>query len=108
SSAIPSPRAPILFDVAVGASLTGGLAQVELLDVPMALQPFAISIEDDAPVLHHIGVVGDLQCCGRALFDQQDSDAEFVTYGLQATGEALHNKRSQAERQLSHETKCRY
>src|SRR5690242_9605278 len=107
SSAIPPPRALILFDVAVGAPLTGGLTQVELLDVPMALQPFTISIEDDASVLHHISVVGDLQCCGRALFDQQDSDAEFVTYGLQATGEVLHNNRRQAERQLVDQQKLR-
>src|SRR5262249_28476347 len=107
SSAMPPPRAAILFDVAVGAPLAGGLAQVELLDVLMTLESFAISVEDDASVLHHISVIGDLQSRGRALFNQQDADAEFVAYGPETTGEVLDNDRGQAERQLVDQQKLR-
>src|SRR6476646_8685286 len=107
SSAIPPPRAAILFDVAVGAPLAGGLAQVELLDVLMTLESLAISVEDDASVLHHISVVGDLQRRGGALFDQQDADAEFVADGPETTGEILDNDRCQAERQLVDQQKLR-
>src|SRR5215475_351069 len=100
SSAIPPPRAAILLDVAVGSPSSGGLAQIEFLDVLMALESFAITVEDDASVLHHISKIGDLQRSGRALFDQQDADAEFVAYRSETTGEILDNDRRQAERQL--------
>src|SRR6476659_9604643 len=75
SSAIPPPRAAILFDVAIRAALARGLAKIELLDILMAFEPFAIAVENHAAVLHHIGVVGDLQRGSCALLDQQDTDA---------------------------------
>src|SRR5215831_6927923 len=99
SSAIPPPRAAILFDVAVGAPLTSDLAQVELLDVLMTLESFTIPVEDDASVLHDISVIGDFQRRRRALFDQQDADAEFVAYGSETAGEILDNDRCRADRQ---------
>src|SRR5688572_2478225 len=61
SSAIPSPRTAILLDLAVGPAAGAALPEVEFLDVLMAGQPCAVAVEHDAAVLHHIGVVGDVQ-----------------------------------------------
>src|SRR5215475_2844192 len=107
SSAIPPPRAAILLNVAVGAPLTSGLAQIDFLDVLMTFESFAIPIEDDASVLHDLSVIGDLQGRRRALFDQQDADAELVAYGSETTDEILDNDRCEAERQLVDQQKLR-
>src|SRR5262249_53423426 len=72
SSAIPPPASPVLLDVAVAAALARRLSEIELLDVLVAAQPLGAAVEDDAAVLHHVAVVGDLEREGRALFDQQD------------------------------------
>ena len=66
----------------------------------MALQAFAVAVEHDAAVLHHIGVVGDLQGDGGALLDQQDGDAEFVADGGKPAGEILHDDRGKPEREF--------
>src|SRR5687768_3784051 len=80
TSAIPSPRAAVLLDLAVGTAAGAALPEVELLDVLMAGQPLAVAVEHDAAVLHHIGVDGDLERNRGALLDQKDGDAEFVAH----------------------------
>src|SRR5262245_41970054 len=66
SSAIPPPRPAILLHGAVRAALATGLAEIEFLHVLMALEFFAVAVENDAAVLHHIGMVGDGQRGGGA------------------------------------------
>src|SRR5919197_5464874 len=60
SSAIPAPRAAVLFDVAIAASRTGP-AEVELRHVGMRAQTPGRPVEHDAAALHHIAIVGDVQ-----------------------------------------------
>src|SRR6516165_4485831 len=107
SSAIPPPRSAILLYLAVGAALAGHLAEVELLYVLVALEPFAIAIEHDAAVLHHIGVVGDFERCGGTLLNQQDGEAEFVADGREPAGEVPHHDRSQTQRQFVDQQQAR-
>src|SRR5262245_16080725 len=71
SSAIPPPAAAVLPDVAVAAALSAAhLAEIELLNVGMALKAGGIAVEHDAAVLQNVAVVGDLQRHRRALLDQ--------------------------------------
>src|SRR3954453_1018005 len=59
SSAIPSPAAAVLLDLAVAPPALAGLAQVKFLYVLMTAQPLRAAVEHDAAVLHDIAVVGD-------------------------------------------------
>src|SRR5262245_33595845 len=111
SSAIPSPAAAILLDVAVApplAALPAALAaEIEFLDVGMAAQALRRSVEHDAAVLHHVAVVGDLQRHGRALLHDQDGDAELAADLGQPPQQILHHDRRQAERKLVHQQQLR-
>src|SRR5262245_9053114 len=78
SSAIPPPGAAILLDRAIAAALRAGAAEIELLDVAVAAQPRAVTVEHDAPVLQHIAVIRDGQRRRRALFHDHDRDAESI------------------------------
>src|SRR5690349_10180937 len=82
SSAIPSPAAAILLDVAIGAPRALGgasrLAEVEFLHVGMGAQALGAAVEHDAAILHHIGMVGDLEREGGALLDQQDGERKLA------------------------------
>src|SRR4249920_2307262 len=100
SSAIPPPRPAILLDRPVRAALTARLAEVELLHVLVAPEPLAVAVEHDAAVLHHIGMVGDGQRGGGALFDQQDRNAELVADRKQTPRQILHDDRRKPEREL--------
>src|SRR6266851_8529611 len=79
SSAIPSPGAASLLQVAIAAPFRGpGLAEIELLDIAVVAQPRPVSVEHDAAVLQHIAVVGNGQRRGRTLLDDHDGDAELL------------------------------
>src|SRR4029453_17048533 len=68
SSAIPSPIAPVLLDLAIAAPLpAGGLSQIEFAHVGMAAEPGRAAIEHDAAVFQDIAVVDDAQGQGRVL-----------------------------------------
>src|SRR5262245_25120373 len=104
SSAIPSPAAAVLLDVAVapalGASLAALAAEIELLDVGVAAQALGRAVEHDAAVLHHVAVVGDLERHRRTLLHDQDGDTEFTADLRQPPQQVLHHDRRQPERQL--------
>src|SRR5262245_33316809 len=104
SSAIPSPAAAILLDVAVAAALAALLAalaaEVEFLDVGMIAQALGRAVEHDAAVLHHIAVVGDLERHRGALLDDQDGDAELAPDLGEPAQQILHHDRRQPEREL--------
>src|SRR5215218_1118303 len=53
SSAIPSPAAAVLFDLAIAAAALAGLAEIKLLHVFMVAQPFGGAVKHDPAVLHH-------------------------------------------------------
>src|SRR3981189_550783 len=99
SSAIPSPAAAILLDIAVASSLaalsaaflTTLAAEIEFLDVGMAPQTLGRPVEHDAPAFHDVAVVGDLQRHGRARLDDQDGDAELAADFAQAAQQILHH-----------------
>src|SRR5262245_18757849 len=100
NSAIPSPAAAVLLDVAVAAALAGSLAEVELLDVAMLAQALGGAVEHDAAVLHHVGVVGDVEGEGGALLDGQDGQLELALYIVQAAQQILDRHWRETERQL--------
>src|SRR4051812_3889985 len=78
SSAIPSPAAAILLDIAIGAARARNLSQIELLHVGMGTQPFSAAVEHNAAILHHIGVIGDVEREGGTLLHQQDGERELA------------------------------
>src|SRR5262245_45843440 len=100
SSAIPSPAAAILLDVAIAPSLAALAAEIELLDVGMAAQALGGAVEHDAAVLHHIAVVGDLERHRRTLLDDQDGDAELAPDLGEPAQHVLHHHRRETEREL--------
>src|SRR5262245_26586200 len=100
SSAIPSPAAAILLDVAVAPALATAAAEIEFLDVGMAAQALGGAVEHDAAVLHHVAVVGDLERDRRALLDDQDGDAELAPDLGEPTQQVLDHDRREAEREL--------
>src|SRR3954454_4787509 len=100
SSAIPPPAAAILLHVAVIPALAALGTEIELLDVGMAAQAGGGAVEHDPAVLHHVAVVGDLQRHGRALFDDEDGDAELAPDFDQPAQQIFHHDRGKAEREL--------
>src|SRR5215468_2036842 len=79
SSAIPPPAAAVLLHLPIAAARApAGAAQVEFLDIGMALQPGRIAVEHGAAVLQDVGVVDHLQRHRRALLDQHHSDTEIA------------------------------
>src|SRR5262245_64553059 len=76
SSAIPSPAAAILLDLAIASSLAALAAQIEFLDVRVPAQTLGRAVEHDASILHHVTVIGDVEghCC--ALLHEQNGGAE--------------------------------
>src|SRR6185369_572912 len=58
-SSIPPSAAPILLHVPVAPARSAAGAKIELLDVLVPAQPLGSTVEHDAAVLDHIGVVGD-------------------------------------------------
>src|SRR6266566_81675 len=100
SSAIPSPAAAVLLDVAVAPALAAGAAEIEFLDVGMATQAFGGAVEHDAATLHHVAVVGDLQGDRRALLDDQDGDGELTPDLGEPAQQVGDHHGSKPERQL--------
>src|SRR5262249_27089474 len=100
SSAIPSPAAAILLDLAVAAVLAADAAEIELLDVGMVAQALRAAVEHDAPVLHHVAVVGDGERHGRALLDDQHGDAELAPDLGEPAQQVFHHDRRDPERKL--------
>src|SRR5262245_60185572 len=100
SSAIPSPAAAILLDVAIAPPLAAAAAEIEFLDVGMAAQALGGAVEHDAAVLHHIAVVRDLERHRRALLDDQDGDAELASDLGEPAQKILDHDRGEAEREL--------
>src|SRR5688572_32124990 len=100
SSAIPAPAAAVLLHVAVAAALPGAGAQVELADVLVRAQPLGRAVKDDAPVFHHVAVVGDLERHLRVLLHDEQRDPEAVPDLAQALHELSHHERREAQGQL--------
>src|SRR5216684_1850661 len=100
SSAIPSPAAAILLDVAVAAVRAADATEIELLDVGMTAQPLGAAVEHDAAVLHHVAVVGDGERHRRALLDDEDGDAELAPDLSEPAQQVFHHHRREPERKL--------
>src|SRR5262245_19946018 len=107
SSAIPSPAAAILLDVAVAPALATAAAEIEFLDVGMAVQALGGAVEHDAAVLHHVAVVRDLERHRRALLDDQDGDTELAPDLGEPAQQVLDHHRGEAERELVHQQQLR-
>src|SRR5262245_37764024 len=100
SSAIPSPAAAVLLDVAVAPALAAGTAEIELLDVGMAAQALGGAVEHDAAVFHHVAVVGDLERHRRALLHDQDGDAKLAPDLGEPAQQVFDHDRGKPERKL--------
>src|SRR5258708_7210145 len=100
SSAIPSPAAAILLDLAIAAALAARLAEIEFLDVLVAAKPGAVAVEHDAAVLQHVAVIGDLKRHRRALLDEQHGNPKRAADLDQPADQVLDDDRRQTERQF--------
>src|SRR5262245_54646951 len=104
SSAIPPPAAAVLLHVPIAAARTAaGAAQVEFLDVGMALQPGRVAVEHGATVLQDVGVVGNLKRHCRALLNQHHCDPEPALDLMKPRHEVVHHHGREAQRQLIYE-----
>src|SRR5215831_3993163 len=100
SSAIPSPAAAILLDLAIAPSFATLAAQIEFLDIGMPAQALGRAVEHDATVLHHVGVVGDLERHRCALLHDQNCDAELAADFGQPAQQIRYHYGREAERKL--------
>src|SRR5215831_11136489 len=108
SSAIPPPAAAVLLHLPIAAAgAAAGAAQVEFLDVGVALQPRRIAVEHGATVLQDIGIVDDFQRHCRALLDQHHGDAEPALDLDKPRHEVVHHHGRQTQRQLIYEQELR-
>src|SRR5215470_536359 len=99
-SAIPSPAAAILLDVAIAPARAADLAEVELLDVGVIAQALGAAVEHDAAVLHHIGIVRDGEREGGTLLHQDHGEGELAADVDETLQQVFHHDRRQAERQF--------
>src|SRR2546430_4118989 len=102
-SAIPSPAAAILLDGAVAPALAAGVAEIEFLDVRVAPEPRAVAVEHDAPVLHDVAVIGNVERDRGALLDHQDRHPELAADVEEPPHQIVDDHRGEAERQLVHQ-----
>src|SRR5262252_2565023 len=100
SSAIPSPAAAILLDVAIASSLAALAAEIEFLHVRVLAQALSRAVEHDAAVFHDIAVVGDVERYRGALLHDQDGDAELAPDFGKASHQVLHQHGCETEREL--------
>src|SRR5262249_4138515 len=100
SSAIPSPAAPILLDVAIASSLAALAAEIEFLHVRVLAQALSRAVEHDAAVFHDITVVGDVERHGSALLDNQNGDAELAPDFGKAPHQVFHQHGCETEREF--------
>src|SRR5215831_5031680 len=100
SSAIPSPAAAILLDVAIASSLAALAAEIELLHVRMLAQALSRAVEHDAAVFHDIAVVGDVERNGGALLHDQNGDAELAPDFGKASHQVFHQHGGETEREF--------
>src|SRR3954462_8337621 len=106
SSAIPASRAAVLLDLAIAAARARA-AEIELGDIRVRAQALRCAVEHHPAVLHHITIVGDIECHARVLLDEENRHAELAPYGLQALHQLLDEQRREALRQLIHEQQAR-
>src|SRR5262252_5156492 len=78
SSAIPSPAAAILLDVAIASSFAALATEIEFLHVRVLAQALGGAVEHDATVFHDIAIVGDVERHRGALLYDQNGDAELA------------------------------
>src|ERR1700730_6200366 len=78
SSAIPSPPAAILLDVAVAAPFSALSSEIKFLIALMLAQPFRAAIKHDFSIFHHVAIIGDLKRDRCALFDHEDGEPELA------------------------------
>src|SRR5262249_18970779 len=100
SSAIPSPAAAILLDVAIASSLAALAAEIEFLHVRMLAQALSGAVKHDAAVFHDIAVIGDVERYSGALLHDQDGDAELAPDFCQAPHQVFHQHGCETEREF--------
>src|SRR6516225_1655139 len=100
SSAIPSPAAAILLDVAIASSLAALAAEIEFLHVGVLAQAVSRAVEHDAAVFHDIAVVGDGERHGGALLHDQNGDAELAPDFGKASHQVFHQHGCETEREF--------
>src|SRR6516165_5256857 len=100
SSAIPSPAAPILLDVAIASSLAALAAEIEFQHVRVLAQALSRAVEHDAAVFHDIAVVGDGERHRGALLHDQNGDAELAPDFGKASHQVFHQHRCETEREF--------
>src|SRR5262249_4311639 len=100
SSAIPSPAAAILLDVAIASSLAAFAAEIEFLHVRVPAQALSRAVEHDAAIFHDIAVIGDVERYGSALLHDQDGDAELAPDFGKASHQVFNQHGRETEREF--------
>src|SRR5215510_2327387 len=106
-SPIPAAAPAVLLDVAVAAAALAAAAEIELADVLVTAQPLGRAVEDDAAVLDHVAVVGDLERDLGVLLDEQDGGARLTADCHEAAHQFIDHERREALRELVDEQQLR-
>src|SRR5436190_3047462 len=102
-SAIPAPAPAILLYVAIAAARRAAGSEVELAYVLVSAQLLRRAVEDDPAVLHHVGVVRDVERDCRVLLDQEQRHAKVFADPLQAREQLFDDEGCETLRQLIHQ-----
>src|SRR5437899_1118696 len=97
SSAIPSPAAAILLDVAIAPPLSSLAAEIEFLNVGMIAQPLGGAVQHDLAGFHHVGVIGNLQSDGGALLHHENGKIELAANLNQSRQQVLDHSGSKTK-----------
>src|SRR6478609_7111912 len=106
-SAIPAPPPPVLLDVAVAALPFATEAEVELSDVRMPAQLVGRAGKNDAAVLEHVRVIGNIESHRCVLLDEQDRHPQVASNHLEQADELLNDQQHQPLRKLVHQQEAR-
>src|SRR5262245_36255755 len=104
---IPAAAPAVLLDVAIAAAALAAAPEIELADILVTAQPLRRAVEDDAAVLDHVAVVGDLERDLSVLLDEQDGGARLFADRREAAHQLLDDERREALRELVDEQQLR-
>src|SRR5215475_2869256 len=96
---IPAAAPAVLLDVAIAAAALAAAAEIELADILVTAQPLGRAVEDDAAVLDHVAVVGDVEGDLGVLLHEQDRRAGTADRH-EAAHELVDDERRKALREL--------
>src|SRR6266498_2909160 len=104
ASGSPSqPALPALVELHVAVALSASAAEIELLHVLVRPERVRLAVEDDAPVLHDVAVVGDPEREVRVLLDEEQARLLLAVHAHEDLEDLAGEEGGEPERRLVEE-----